>query len=113
MEITLNNNQASGVTIVKASGRIDAVSVSGFEEQTLPLSESGDNALVLDFSELIYISSAGLRAILKLAKKCKALNKKLLICGLCNEVLEVFKISGFDLILDIKTDLNAAIDATK
>ncbi len=112
MEITLDNSNAD-VVVIKSNGRIDAMTVSEFEEKTLPLSDTENKAFILDFSNLVYISSAGLRSILKFAKDCKSKSKELLICGLCKEVSEVFKISGFDLILNIKDDLSSAISSVK
>ena len=51
--------------------------------------------LLVNFSELEYISSAGLRSILATAKQLKARNGEIMFTGLKNTVKEVFEISGF------------------
>ncbi len=96
------------LTIVTVDGRLDAVSIPEFEEKTLKLSETEATGFVIDFAAVEYISSAGLRAILKIAKACKGVHKKVAICNITANVLEVLRISGFDLILNICSDLQAA-----
>lgn len=61
-----------------------------------------ENIIVLDFKELEYISSAGLRVILKIKKSLDSLNKKLEIHNVNDVVKEVFKVTGFINVLDIK-----------
>jgi len=109
MEIILDTNTEQNATIIKTSGRLDAVTVNDFEEKVIPLTDSESTTFVIDFSNLVYISSAGLRAILKMAKGCKQKSSRLILCSLSKEVSEVFKISGFDLIVNIKNDLNSAL----
>ena len=111
MEVQLNDCSKSGAVVVKAGGRIDALSAPDFEEKIKPLLESEYTNLILEFSDLEYISSAGLRAILKMAQGCKKTNRKLFICGLIPSVHEVFKISGFDLILNIQPDLDTVLSS--
>ena len=57
--------------------------------------------LVLDFAALDYISSAGLRLVLVLAKRLKQAGGKLVIYGMQPHVREVFDISGFLAILNV------------
>ncbi|MCR5536527.1 MAG: STAS domain-containing protein [Succinivibrio sp.] len=109
IDIASSENNSS-ITIIKVEGRIDAISVSDFEEKTLPLSATEATGFVIDFAKVEYISSAGLRAILKIAKSCKEVKKKVALCNLSATVREVLKISGFDLILKICNDLQAAED---
>ena len=107
VNITQSTNNPA-LTIVIVEGRIDAITVPEFEEKTLTLSETEASGFIIDFAAVEYISSAGLRAILKIAKSCKAVHKKVALCNLSATVREVLKISGFDLILNICTDLPAA-----
>lgn len=112
MEIQLNDNTISGTEIISISGRLDALSSSALEEKIDPLTHKDTtSSLVFDLAGLEYISSAGLRVLLKTAKNCKNTSKKMFLCGLTKNVSEVFKISGFDLILDIKPDLNSVKEA--
>ena len=112
MDIKLNDTSMSGVDILSINGRLDALNSSILEEKVNPLTKSDKtSSLIFDLAGLEYISSAGLRVILKTAKDCKNTSKKLFLCGLTDNVSDVFKISGFDLILDIKPDLNSVKEA--
>lgn len=96
-------------TVVEASGRLDALSSEDFERQcTSALAEC--QALIIDLKELQYISSAGLRAILKLVKLSQAKKQQLILCSLQPAVLEVFKLSGFAGFLRLTDDQNAALN---
>ena len=55
----------------------------------------GEKVFVLDFADLEYLSSAGLRSILALAKKVAPLGGKVVICGAKGTAREIFEISGF------------------
>ena len=55
----------------------------------------------MDFEKLVYISSAGLRAILLTPSPLATGNAKLALCSLSDQIREVFEISGFDKIITI------------
>jgi len=99
MEIA--TRKEGGAAVVTVKGRIDAVTAPEFETGLLALMAGGDVTMVLNFSELEYISSAGLRSILSVAKQLKAKSGKLLFAGLQGPVKDVFKISGFGSIFSI------------
>jgi anti-anti-sigma factor len=84
-----------GVRIVRPEGRLDSTTSPAFEKQLLGGLEAAAAPLVLDFSGLDYISSAGLRVVLMAAKRVKAYNGKMVLCALKDNVREVFDISGF------------------
>ena len=62
-------------------------------------------------SELEYISSAGLRVLLKIAKQIQRASGKLVLFGLNRNVREVFSITAFDRILSIQIDQATAVAA--
>lgn len=92
------------IQAVRPQGRLDSNSGPVFEKELLGYIDGGSRRLLLDLSELSYISSAGLRVILVAAKKMKAAGGKLVLAGLSAQVAEVFEISGFNRILDIEPD---------
>jgi len=94
MEIT--SEKGNGCTVVSVRGKIDAVTAPDFEKTLAGLLERGETVLLLNFASLEYISSAGLRSILAMAKALKAKGGKMLFAGLRGPVKEVFKISGFE-----------------
>ncbi len=87
--------KAGNATVLKVSGRLDNVTASQFETTCDKILRDGALSLVLDFSNLTYISSAGLRSVLLLGKKSKAKGGRVSICGLSQMVKDVFQISGF------------------
>jgi anti-anti-sigma factor len=64
-------------------------------------------------SKLEYISSAGLRVLLVVAKKVQQAKGKVVLFGLVPNVREVFSISGFDQIFTIEPDADAAVAAVR
>lgn len=104
----LNANHDGKSLVVSLAGRLDVVNAPRFEATLLEEVQRGETSFILDLSDLEYISSAGLRALLVLAKRVQALQGKLLLCGLCGGVQEVFDVSGFSSIFVCCPDLAAA-----
>ena len=94
--------------IASLEGRLDIGNSAQFEATCLEWIEQGTRHMVLDFSELEYISSAGLRSILAATKKIRGLGGSLSLCGLSGLVEEVITVSGFDNILKVYADINQA-----
>lgn len=93
--------QEKGYLVVSMAGRLDTATSPKMEKQLITWIDEGNIRLILDFSKLDYISSAGLRVVLATAKKTRAASGSLALCALSDLVLEVFVISGFDAILPI------------
>ena len=108
MEI-IKSGKENNALIVKISGRMDAVTAPEFEKAFGAWIDESEKHFVVDLSSLEYISSAGLRSILIIAKKLKALNGKILLAAMEESVNEVFEISGFDSIIPIHDTVQAAI----
>jgi anti-anti-sigma factor len=81
--------------VMSLKGRLDAVTSSEFERSLSDWISKGENKFLLNFTDLEYISSAGLRSILATSKKLKEKQGKILLTGVHGPVEEVFKISGF------------------
>ncbi|MCJ7784696.1 MAG: STAS domain-containing protein [Desulfobacterales bacterium] len=99
MEIHARKDRSA--IIVSVKGRVDAVTAPEFEKNLSDLMSKGEITFLLNFGDLEYISSAGLRSILSTAKKLKEPKGKIVLTGLKGSVGEVFKISGFDSIFKI------------
>ena len=97
------------ISIFKLNGRLDSNTSPGFEKKIFDSIEDGSRSMVLDFGQLDYISSAGLRVILKATKAFKKNQGEILLCALEDYVREVFEISGFDTFLPIYPTLDAAL----
>ncbi|MBW1942100.1 MAG: STAS domain-containing protein [Deltaproteobacteria bacterium] len=109
MDITSKNEDKA--LIISVSGRMDAVTASDFENALTEFLDQGNSALIIDFSDLDYISSAGLRSILASAKKMKGMNGTLSLACLKEVVKEVFDISGFSAIIPIYDSVETALEA--
>lgn len=108
----INTRKEKNAVIVAVKGSLDAVSSGEFEKELGTLMDKGENTFVIDFGELDYISSAGVRSILITAKKLKAREGYLSLCSLKDLVEEVFKISGFRSIIPIYASVDGALDHT-
>ena len=110
MDVT--TERLENVLSVDVKGRIDGSTAVAFEEAVRSAVEETDRALIMDFGQLDYISSAGLRVILLTAKSLQSQDAKLVLCGLSDSIREVFKISGFDKLLqihDTKAEAQASV----
>lgn len=94
-------------TVVVPVARVDSATAKAFEAKVLQVVNSGAARIILDFSELDYISSAGLRVVLVGAKMTRA-PRKFVLCGMKPHIREVFDVSGFAKILSIQPDRAAA-----
>ncbi len=89
------------LSTIQPPQRLDSSSSRDFERELLSVIERGGHFIVLDFTNLEFISSAGLRVILSVAKRLKAIGGGLAICSLKWYVKEIFDTTGCSDILDI------------
>ncbi|MCD8161756.1 MAG: STAS domain-containing protein [Clostridiales bacterium] len=95
------NQTVSGSSLtMRLSGRLDTVTAPQLEE-TLKNSLAGVSLLTLDFANLAYISSAGLRVLL-FAQKTMNKQGSMIIRNVNETIMEVFEITGFRDILTIE-----------
>jgi stage II sporulation protein AA (anti-sigma F factor antagonist) len=95
--------------IVRVKGRMDAVTAPDFETKCASLMEQGESTFIVDFGGLEYISSAGLRALLVVAKKLKSSSGAISFCSLTPAVERVFSISGFGSMFSLHDSLQNAL----
>lgn len=106
MEIAVSD--AGEVKVVRIEGKLDTQTAPNVQAQLTQLIDQGATKIVVNFEKLVYISSAGLRILLAVAKQLKGISGELRICGLNELVQEVFDISGFTMILTVtKTEREA------
>jgi stage II sporulation protein AA (anti-sigma F factor antagonist) len=100
-DMKIGQKVVSGVSVGRIEGRLDvqgAVVLETYAQQRLG---AGEVRLVLDLAGVDYISSAGLRSLLVVAKKVQAVNGSLVLCALTPTVLNIMSISGFQQLLKI------------
>ena len=108
-QMDIQTERNDGTLIAKAEGRIDGVNARDFEEALKAAISSDDSTVVMDLEGLSYISSAGLRVILLIAKTLRKRNAELLLCSLSDPIREVFEISGFDKIIPVHASREQAL----
>lgn len=109
----LSTEKQGEATILNVGGRLDAAGAPELEAQGKMILLEGSKRLLLDLAGVEYISSAGLRSLLVLAKAAKAAGSALVLCCLTPAVKEVMTISGFDNILSLAADRPAALALLK
>ena len=105
----IHEEKQNKVHIFKLEGRLDSNTSPAFEEKVSDAISQGSKQMIIDFEKLEYLSSAGLRVILKATKELKRLEGKLVLCSMADYVKEVFEISGFDSFLPITASRNEAL----
>ena len=94
--------KANGEALTIAlEGRLDTTTSPQLDEE-LDVSLEGIRDLTLDLSDLSYISSAGLRVLLRAQRKKNGLRGSLLVTGVNDSIMEIFDITGFSEILTIE-----------
>lgn len=88
-------NEQEGRLVAAFSGDLDNVASSQAERDLAPVFERTDCDVVLDCTELSYISSSGLRILLNVYKHTRVNGHVAILRGLEAEVKEVFELSGF------------------
>lgn len=97
----INIKEVNGVNIVEFTGNLDTNTAPEAESRINGLLDGGASRVLVNFENLNYISSAGLRVLLATAKKMMVSGGSLKICSLNSTVQEVFDISGFSTILSL------------
>jgi stage II sporulation protein AA (anti-sigma F factor antagonist) len=91
----IQSKKEANATVVTITGRMDAITAPQFEKAFNELIAAGETSFVVELAGLDYISSAGLRGILAIAKLLKGKGGTLCFAKVEGAVKEVFDISGF------------------
>ncbi|MDR1982417.1 MAG: STAS domain-containing protein [Holosporaceae bacterium] len=100
MEIKTSTEE--GITIITPVGRVDTSTAKAFEDGVMEAINS-NSKIAIRFSDIDYISSAGLRVVLMAGKKLTASKGTLVLIDMPEKIFAVFKMSGFDKILKISS----------
>lgn len=95
MEINIKENSTDKV-LVELCGELDTAAVATFVEKMGPVMNDAGKEIILDFSPLEYISSAGMRALLQLNKNAAAKGGSVCIKGMSEDIMQIFQMVGFD-----------------
>ena len=98
--MTIEIKRNAEETIIELVGRLDTTTAPALDK-AISGDIEGTKKLVIDFKSLEYISSAGLRVLLGAQKKMQKIGSMKVI-NVCEEVMEVFEMTGFADILVIE-----------
>ena len=98
--MTIEIKRNAEETIIELVGRLDTITAPALDK-AISSDIEGVKKLVIDFKSLEYISSAGLRVLLGAQKKMQKIGSMKVI-NVCEEVMEVFEMTGFSDILTIE-----------
>jgi anti-sigma B factor antagonist len=97
----ISKEVTGNLIILSLTGRLDTINFPLLDNEMTALLESGRKLFILDCQNLDYVSSSGLRILLKSLKQVKSSGGRLTICALQPQIAQVFKISGFDHLFEI------------
>lgn len=100
------------VTVVRFKDHkiLDEANIHQLGEELSQVVSSGDHAkLLLNFESVEFLSSAALGKLISVKKKATAAETELKLCGIRNEIFEVFKITGLDKVFDITDTQDEAL----
>jgi len=100
--------QQDGISIVSLIGKLDSASSNDVQDTILEKVTLGVT-FVFDMQACDFISSAGLRVLLIIAKRIKVNNASAAMSGLSNEIMEVMQMTGFDEMFDSYSTVDEAI----
>jgi anti-anti-sigma factor len=107
----LNEEQVGGVTVLAVKGRLDSTTSLVLGERLTAMLGAAKAGVLVDLSQLEYISSAGFRVLLMAAKRADQNTAKLVLCGVSGKVEQLFDLGGFLDLFSIAATRNEGITA--
>ena len=99
--------------LLRARGRINVLSANLFEADTLRAAARTESNVVVEASDVTYVSSAGLRAFLRISRTLGRNQRSLHICSLKPHIQQVFVMVGFDRVIPLHPDVESALTAAQ
>lgn len=105
----LQTTEYKRVTVVDVKGRIDSSTAAEFDEGVMSLIEAGQKNLLLDMSEVEFLSSAGLRTLVSARKALQNKSGEIKLARPSERVRDTLEIAGLDVLFEAIPDREAAI----
>jgi anti-anti-sigma factor len=103
----------TGFVVLEPVGRLESKTSPELDKKVVALLAAGERKFVVDLGATEYVSSAGLRVLLMLAKKVSGGAGRLALCGLNPQVSEVFEIAGLGALFQIRKTRDEALAAAE
>lgn len=98
----------SDTKLVQPQGRLDALGARNLWTELEPLSRQANALILIDMTETKYISSDGLRVLMRGSKAAKQHGGKVVLCCLSARIAEIIAMAGLDHVLEIYQTQTAA-----
>ena len=96
--------------LLKVQGRVDSSTAPQLEDELKKIMDNGHFKIVIDLSEVDFMSSAGLRVLINIQKTCKRYNRgELLLAGLQENVYSALDLAGFTTLFQVFDDVVTAV----
>ena len=112
--MNVTSRRYANAVVVHAAGRLDQDTCEAFRGQLMGFVDQAAHdggAIVLDLSQLEYVSSAGLRCFMLASRQAKAQNGRIYVAALQPMVAEIFEISHFNLVFRVFPTVREALGA--
>jgi anti-anti-sigma factor len=109
----INEEKIGQIWVLTIKGRVERIHAPNLRDSILSKINNNELYILLDLSDLDYISSAGLGIFIHAAKQIKERKGRIIFCSLRENIMEIFKIAGFIKILEIYKTREEAIMTLK
>lgn len=95
----VRSETVDGVLIVEAQGRIDGTHAGDFKRAVRSVTDGHEGPVILDYGQVDYMSSAGLRALLIIASSVMVRDASFAVCSPSELIAHLLRLSGFDQVI--------------
>lgn len=92
--LTVSQNRMGDVCVLNLSGRIDSTNSNELTLHFNNLLKAGEKSILLDFTTVLYLTSAAFRALLVATDEAERHSARLVLCGVFGHVRELFEMGG-------------------
>lgn len=110
--MNITQKSTDDITILELSGRLDTRTSPDLETMVLEIIDNEQVRLLMDFSDLDYINSTGLRILVMAFQRLSRTGGQLAICGVKDYIFEIFDISGYNKLFPLFPDQNKALSTS-
>ena len=109
MPLSVTEDRAGQVLVLSPRDRLDSANSREFQALVMGHIDAGEKSIVVSFSNLAYISSAGIRVTQLASKALEKSEGQFVLCAMNENISKVFRISGFDRVISIADTLGDAL----
>ena len=107
----INEETQDSIKIFRLKGRLDSNTSPELEDKLSQAISGGSKKIIVDFENIDYTSSAGLRVVLKASRTLLHEDGRLILCAMHKYIREIFKTTGIDKFVQILDTMDQALSA--